>query len=340
MTAEAERGQSNNVDTAADWFARRRSGNMSLLEARDLEVWLESDPDHLAAYRSVARAWGLALSVSTDPSALQLRESALGRFALRRHLRWLGSAAAMTALLATGLYAAGTTGLWRDWFSPVSDQSYRTAVGQTVTVTLADGSTAMLDSDTVMDVHETWRSREVRLARGQAFFRVAKDSARPFVVSATDGSVTATGTAFDVRVDPDQLTVLLVEGKLHVDLPGSASRLAQQTEMVAGWQLTASADGERALTRLDSERQARALGWQTGRLAFVGQSVSTVASELNRYSMKKIVLAPDLARLSIDGVFRAGDIDGFVRLLVKGRLARVQNDTDAAITLASVRKPR
>ena len=106
-----------------------------------------------------------------------------------------------------------------------------------------------------------------------------------------------------------------------------------QTDMAAGWQLTASPDGERAWARLSPDNQARALGWKIGHLAFVGQPLSVVAAELNRYSSKKVLVGSDVASIPIDGVFRAGDIEGFVRLLVKSRLVRVHSDTDAAITL-------
>src|SRR4029077_11678877 len=108
---------------------------------------------------------------------------------------------------------------------------------------LADGSTAMLDSDTTLIVHETWRERDIHLARGQTLFHVAKDPERPFVVSVADNTITATGTTFDVRVDAGRLTVLLVEGRLHVDLPETGSQPAEQTDMAAGWQLTASTGG-------------------------------------------------------------------------------------------------
>ena len=40
------------------------------------------------------------------------------------------------------------------------------------------------------------------LAAGEAFFQVAKDSARPFFVETAAGSVRVTGTQFNVRTAP------------------------------------------------------------------------------------------------------------------------------------------
>ena len=340
MTAEVRKMTTDTADVAAEWFARRRSGQMSLQEAGELEVWLELDPAHRAAFDAIARTWVMTQAVSTDPEVLALREAVSDRLAFRRRALAAASAVAMIVVLVGGLYVGGLPGLWRDWFAPVSDQGFQTAIGQTVTVSLADGSTVMLDSDTALTVHETWRRRDITLEHGQAFFHVAKDPARPFVVSAAGSSVMATGTAFDVRIDPERLLVLLAEGRLHVEISQTATTPSEQTNMVAGWQLTAFSTGDRALVRVNADGQARALDWTTGHLAFVGRSVSEAAAEMNRYSSKKIVIAPDLASVPIDGVFRAGDIDGFVRLLVKGHLARVQNDTDASITLALLKKNR
>jgi len=328
------------VDEAADWFARRRSGQMSLQEVRELEVWLESDASHRSAFHDVGRVWVKAHLVATDPEILAIREAAMRHFTRRRRFYAAGSALAITAVFCVLLYVAGLTGLWRDWVSPISDQRYQTAIGQTMTVLLADGSSVVLDSDTALAVHETWRRRDLTLEHGQAYFHVAKDPARPFVVSAAGSSVMATGTAFDVRLDPGRLMVLLDEGRLHIDIAATASVPAQQTNMVAGWRLTASSSGERALTAVNSETLAHALEWRTGHLTFVGQSVATVAAELNRYSQRKVIVLSDLAATPIDGVFRTADIDGFVSLLVKSHLARVLDSTDAEITLTSLKKDR
>jgi len=337
VSHQATDERDTDVELAADWFAKRRSGQLTLQELREMEVWLTSDPAHHEAFRSVTRAWSVVESVASDPQILALREAAVGRLSLRRVLRVAGSMVVIGGAIGVALYATGIMEWWKDWVSPVSNQQFQTAVGQTVTVTLADGSTATLDSDTTMVVHETWRRRDIALKHGQAFFHVAKDTNRPFTVAAFNTSVTATGTAFDVRVYPDRLTVLLTEGKLDVEYRGSESMPSEQTDMVAGWQLNVRSDGARALVPVSPESQIQALDWQTGKLAFVGQPLSAVAAELNRYTQKKIVVAADLAALQIDGVFRTGDIDGFVKLLVRSRLARVLDDTDAAITLTAAK---
>lgn len=326
------------TEIAAQWFALRRSGQMSAQELFELELWLENQPANLAAYKSVARSWALTQAVASDPEILAIRETVGGRMPIRGRIVFAGKIVAAAAVLGLALYAAGIVNDWRDMFSPVTDQHYETATGQTSIVTLPDGSTATLDTGTVMNVHETWRKREIALERGQAFFHVAKDASRPFTVSAYGNAVTATGTAFDVRVDNGRFIVLLTEGRLHVDLPQTPYQPAEQTDMIAGWKLIAPEKGDRNLQRLTPDEQTRAMSWTSGRLAFVAQPLSVIADEMNRYSVKKVVLAPGLAQVPVDGVFRSGDIDGFVRILVRDRLVRVQKNTDTAIVLASRKK--
>jgi transmembrane sensor len=328
MSADVKR--ETGLDAAAEWFALRRSGRMTLQELFELEVWLETDPSHLAAYKAIANSWALTRAVASDPEILQLREEAEGR-AGARVLKVAGSTAAVLALLALIIYAGGD--VWRDAFSPVLHQHVQTALGETHAVTLLDGSKVTLDSDTSLDLAVSWRQRAVSLNRGQAFFRVAKDVERPFVVTAAGNAVTATGTAFDIRIDKDRFMVLLTEGHLHVQIPATESEPAEQSDLIAGHQLISWAGGERSVSRLNAQNQARVLSWTSGTLSFVRTPLGRVTDELNRYSKKKVAIAPELASTPIDGVFRTGDVEGFVRLLVKGKLARVQNDTNLTITL-------
>ena len=53
---------------AAAWFARKRSGEMTEQEARDLAVWLEADPSHRAAWELAGEVWGATDGVRANPT--------------------------------------------------------------------------------------------------------------------------------------------------------------------------------------------------------------------------------------------------------------------------------
>src|SRR5690606_7675607 len=126
-------------------------------------------------------------------------------------------------------------------------RTFRTGPEQTTTITLPDGSKVTLDEGTVLRADETRRERRLELVEGRAFFRVAKDASRPFVVRARGKTITALGTAFDVSLEAEQVEVTLVEGRVKVEAPvavplsAAAPRAAlavQSTELTPGARLT------------------------------------------------------------------------------------------------------
>lgn len=318
--------------TASDWFARVRSGAMTVDEARALEGWLAADPGHRAALESVELMWAASQAIRSEPAVLAIREEALKA----RRPTWRALGGAIAASLAA-LVLAGST-LTPD-AARHGPRTFTTSAGQTSTITLPDGSKVTLDADTVLRAHETARRRDLELVKGRAFFRVAKDPSRPFVVAAGGKTVTAIGTAFDVSLAPEGVRVTLLEGKVKVDAPISvpatpaAPRRVQSTEMTAGSQLVAPDNGSWRLAKVDAGEQ---VSWAAGQLVFAGKSLAQVADELNRRSDRKVVIVdPSVGRAVISGSFDSGDVEAFVQAVEGYGLARVENETRDRIELGA-----
>jgi transmembrane sensor len=318
-------------DVAAGWFARQRSGEMAPQDRQALRAWLEADPSHRIAYLSVRRAWGGAAALRADPQVLEIRQ----QWSQHRPRRGVARLAAAFVAVAA-MSSAGAVG-WRVATGPhpLGDEAFRTAVGQQSTVKLADGSEVTLNTDTVLRTRADKDRRLVYLERGQAFFRVAKDKQHPFVVTAAGRTVTALGTAFDVRVDIGAFTVTLVEGKVRVEAPvssrGAPAVNFQATEMTAGSQLVATAQEP---WRVAPANVVVETSWTKDVLIFDDEPLSRVVAELNRYSGKKLIVAdPAIATTPISGTFRPGDVDSFVRTIEAYRLARAGENTDQAVRL-------
>jgi len=338
-------------DLAAAWFARQRAGDMTAADTAELEAWLEADPEHRAALDALHRAWERAELARHDPEILAWRERALKRPSGWR--RWATGRAVAAALMVAVLGAGATwgvtsagllTGYWR-----FSAQEFHTDHGQRATFTLPDGSKVTLNTDSQLRTRAADGKRLVYLDRGQAFFKVAHDASHPFVVHAAGRTITAIGTAFDVRVEGRKLEVTLVEGKIRVEAPAppvaaAASPKAkvaeapepalsvQATEMTAGSQLVALDPRGWTVRPADTLRET---SWMAGRLMFENQTLAAVADEFSRYSEQKIVFDdPRLADERITGTFRSGDVGTFVRALEKYRMARVAGETDDAVRLA------
>ena len=321
---------------AARWFAKRRSGEMTEVQARAFAAWLDADPANRDAYNTLRAAWRDVEPMRDDPRIMSLRAAALEARPRRDTVLRLVAASLAEAVVGAGVLIGSGVLADRHAFS---DQSYRTGVGQRASVNLPDGSTVTLNTDSVLRTRADHERRLVYLDRGQAFFHVAKDRAHPFIVAAAGRTVTAVGTAFDVRVDAKQFEVTLVEGKVRVEQapsPASAKapRNVQATEMIAGTQLRAVGDQTWSLSQADTGKET---SWLSGELVVYAQPLRDVVAELNRYSDRKIVIDdPKVALRPISGAFKTGDVDTFVRGLEMYRIARVEAETDGAVRLAGV----
>jgi transmembrane sensor len=318
-------------DIAVGWFMRGQAGDMTAAETAQLEAWLDADPANRAAFDAVGFTWQGIEPLRTDPRILALQRG--------RPRRWM--AQAIAACLAVAVIGGGGLAGWYLWPQPtLSTQQFRTGIGEKATVTLPDGSVVTLSTDTLVRTEKNDGARLVYLDRGQAFFKVAKDRRHPFEVHAAGRTVTALGTAFEVRVDRG-FRVTLVEGKVRVDAPlAKAAPVAgplapypqvQETVMVAGTQLVALGDSW-------SVRPAdvgRAVAWTRGQLVFVDEPLANVAAEMNRFSDRKIHVDEAAGATRISGTFKPGDVTTFVAAVSDYGLVNVASATAGEVRLSA-----
>lgn len=327
---------------AAGWYARKRAGDMTAAELTDLRRWLDEDPANFDAFERLERTWAGVESARGDPRIMMLRERALQRGRRRPSLlavRGLAAIFVVALVAATLLMLSPYFGL--SGYGSLAAQTLRTGVGQQATVTLSDGSVVTLNTDTRLRTRPSKGRRLVYLDRGQAFFRVAKDPLHPFIVTAGGRTMTAVGTAFDVRVDNRRVEVTVVEGKVRVEAPKPVLGLSAprperppHADLTAGAQLVASLSNPTwTVAKTDT---AREVSWLRGYVVFQGARFGDVVGEMNRYSERKLVVDdPALAEVRISGAFKAGDIDGFVNAYDDYRVARVETRTDDEVKLAA-----
>jgi transmembrane sensor len=157
--------------------------------------------------------------------------------------------------------------------------------------------------------------------KGEALFKVAKDSARPFKVRAGDATIIAVGTEFNVERDSDRAVVSVTEGRVVVKpvdgfLPVSLLKefrpKLRSVHLNAGQQTTAGSAGIEEPTKMEDP----ATGWQIGHLAFRLQPLRYVLEDVNRYAHKPIVLQSEsMGALVITGTVERENIGGWVKSL-------------------------
>lgn len=335
-------------DAAVEWFLRRSVAPLSAKDAIAFEAWLDESPANREAYATVEEFWAGAAQLETLPKFEGKRQTILrtiDRARATRRAALAGVVAVALGVTGVGLYGLGGP-------KPLATQSFKTALGQQATVTLPDGSVVTLNTDTTVRTRADPDRRLVYLDKGQAFFRVAKDPRHPFVVTAAGRTVTALGTAFDVRVEGGDLKVVLVEGKVRVETarPTPPASVAgdtpteliapplppvRSTEMEPGSQLVAVGEADWRLTRANVVRET---SWTRGKIVFDDEALGDVVAELNRYSARKIIIADNrLADQRISGIYRPGDIDGFARALRHTGLAELKGDPGGDVRIVAMK---
>jgi len=204
-------------------------------------------------------------------------------------------------------------------------ETYQTEFGGFQRVALADGSTAMLNTDSRIRVKLSANRREIRLEKGEALFTVAHDTRRPFDVTAADTVVRAVGTAFSVRLrDQRQVDVLVTEGRVAIDpsddsvnskLPEPVA-LPTVSTLTAGETVSVKAHRQLRVQKVADADVTRKLAWTQGRIWFDRVTLAEAVAEFNRYNRRQLMIDdPAIAGIHVGGAFEATDLDSFVAAL-------------------------
>ncbi|WP_135213193.1 FecR family protein [Vitreimonas flagellata] len=317
---------------ASDWLTRQ-SGANDAQAIEDFERWIEADPRHLEAYERLARTWD-------DLGALQhLRPlvSAHTPFASPvRALRIVATALARPSVMVGGAVFAAIAFL-AFYFAPGAprlEPQFATAFAEIEPIELSDGTRVTLGARSGFDVAYTQTDREVVLRSGQAFFEVAHNTARPFIVHAGDVAVRVVGTKFEVSRSQTQTIISVQEGVVVTALSGRSQTLH------AGDRLVIDHTGQRflsppAMLPVASIQPAHVAAWRQGRLAYDDTPLREVVADLNRYYAPGIELADRATGdIRITASFGSDDVDGFLGDLSSAFPVHVSEDARGRYYLA------
>ena len=203
---------------------------------------------------------------------------------------------------------------------------------------LPDGSSFDLNTNSRVEVDYSERTRVIRLERGEAYFKVAHDTHRPFWVHAGDRWVRAVGTAFNVYLRPAGVEVTVSEGTVNVvnaaadeSPPSDASYTKSAASVTAGQQADAHGRAD-VIHALDTTQLSRLLAWRKSSLYFQDEPLGDVVNELMRYTTLKIEIADDsLRQLPVGGTFQTSPegAEALLRMLQDGfgtKIRRVDAD--------------
>ena len=380
-------------EAATRWFAKRASGTWTEADQARFDAWLEASTAHRIQYLRVAAAWnhtarlkalGAGVAAGMIPprgawgdarfsDGLSRHAASEGRGPTPRELSQTNGEAPPACLptrgegrrgrvftrfaVATATAAAlvlFTVGVYVYTGHFTAGDHYTTPIGGIDTVALHDGSHVTLNTDTSIRVSLGEHERRIQLEKGEAFFEVAKDNTRPFIVYAGEKRVMAVGTKFSVRRDHDDIQVVVTEGRVKLAASpeqqlispavakparertprGAAVAIPPSTFLDAG--AIARTQESEVLVRPDAAQEAeKLLSWRGGYVNFEDLALAEAVAEFNRYNERKIFIEdPAIGALRLSGNFRANNTDAFLWLIQSGFPITVEQ-SDAKVVLKS-----
>ena len=362
-----DRKRADRLDEAADWLLRLEEPSRAEADYTDWLRWCDSDPENLAAFETVQHKWQAFDALKADPELSKFASlpdsrtqgikldltltAAQKRALLDQEADRLFGAFPHRGLTSFSRIGRGSEGLKRTrvWAiaagvgalaialavfhyrsTPTVAPAQQVAAALTNrAATLPDGSRMILGTQSRVDVNFNGPKRQLDLSSGEAYFKVKHDKSRPFVVRAGEVSVTAIGTAFDVRRDHDRITVTVEEGVVEIS---SSSRNTWRAE--AGYQLTYSTNLRTA--SIASVNPSAELAWRNGELAYLYEPLGSVVDDLNRYSGHRIVIADNqVAQIPFTGTAFATSLDGWLAGVEQAYPITVNRTASGDIVLSS-----
>jgi len=304
---------------ALAWLARRHAGAWSAADERALADWLAADPAHSIAWLNANGLWR-QLAELRELAAPELHAARQPRNKPR--LRWrAGFAVAALATIALVLLPSLLPG------SLMRPQIEQTARGEIRTLTLADGSSVILDASSRLEVDYGLRCRCLRLHSGAAIFTAAHDDPRPFVVDAEPGRIRDIGTEFLVRHSAAENLVAVLSGEIEL-----AARPGSQPERLQAGERRAYDGSGKALASTAAPATDLA-AWRDGQLVFHDTPLPAVLAEFARYHEFDVAIDSRLKNYNLSGRFASTDLEGLLDLLQAAYPLSVQRPSPTRLRL-------
>jgi transmembrane sensor len=316
--------ESSLSEEAIAWFVRLRSEQCSVVERRAFESWRTQSPAHAIAFEEACALWndpalGSAAAQYAHASRVFHGSGGASTGSFRWLMRFVAAAAVVGVLVTAGL---------RIDIPLLLTSGYRTSTGERQVVQLSDRSTVTLNTRSAISAEFQAASRRIHLLKGEAFFQVAHDPEKEFVVESRHLTTRAVGTEFLVREEPDGIRVTVAHGvvELAPTQPGwTPIRLS------VGQQVSVGAKGPGLVREIDV---ASASAWLRGRLVVDDARLGDVLDELRRYYPGTIqIWDSSVNDIRVSGSYNLTDPAGIFTTLAETLPIRMARITDRVVIL-------
>lgn len=317
------------TDRLEELTTRALSGEAAPEELKELEAILAADSKALARYRTLQQFWNQH-DATSQPAVEEALQKVLGQLQLSpvtteeaivvpMRTNWWKRIA-----VAASIVVIASAAFWyMSGNKPASSDAFvekHNARGTKSIIELTDGSKIWLNADSKIKYPEVFagNTREVHL-NGEAFFEVAKNPSKPFIIHLANGTVRVLGTSFNVRAYDNEKVVetSVATGKVAF-IPKYQSRKQKQDTLFITPNNKVRYLFEKDLANVLTTVAAEDKAWTEGRLIFKALTLEEIAVELERNFGKKVTFVDEEPKsFRLTGSFQNNSLDEIMYYLAR-----------------------
>jgi transmembrane sensor len=302
-----------NID---DLLAKTLSQEASAEEAAIVKKWLDASPENPQYFKEFEWMWEKSLAAKSKRSvdtegALQKLHQRMD--ALPPELKMVKSPSKILNLSFIMKVAAALLISFFIYnnFSEPEKPVILVATAKPQTDTLADGSVITLNKKSALTLSEKYNKKERRMTlTGEAYFEVAHDIERPFIVEVQDVEIKAVGTAFNIdnTTDSHFVYIMVTDGKVKI--------ASKAEEAYAEKGQTAVYDVQTGAITIEKKEDKNKVAYKTRQLHFDETPLSMALLQLSKaYDISFILSNKNLENCPLTVSFDNKSLDAILEIL-------------------------
>ncbi len=301
---------------SSEWIVFLNSEHATDDDRQRFKQWLSLDTRHQLAYQKTSAIWQAAAAMESLKS-IEPRFLEQNKISLWPKIKKPLSINLTQTLLATAAvitFCLGFFFLIQPSQNPDTTQHYQTATAEKQLITLPDGSEITLSPQTQIEVRYSDKKRHIKLQRGEAYFVVAKNPQRPFIVDSGHTRIKVLGTVFNVNGNTLNTIVSVAEGKVQVSSVSIPGYRDAETKLTTGQQVRVSE--AKGVGRKRTINADNAGAWRRGVRIYQSQPLQHVLLDLGRYHSAELIITDDaLKSHPVTSVFLTDNVEQMLKAL-------------------------
>lgn len=279
-----------------------------------VERWINENSENSEYFNQLKKTWTNSKDLSPKPVAVDIDKAWQNIntkiISKKINYQFLLRIAAIL-LLTFGIYFT------YNLLNSQNKNSIIVATDNILNDTLKDGSIINLNKNSKLLVSKKFdkKSRNVKL-EGEAFFEIAHNKQKPFIIETDAGYIQVVGTKFNVNTtDSNFVDIYVEEGIVKLFTVSKKSNDTLSVLLTKGEKGQINKKTKIPIKLIDKTENVNDLYWKTNNLEFNSSSLQNVAKTLENYYKVHINLSPEIKDLKLTTSFENEDIETVLSII-------------------------